>query len=145
MEGTFTNEQRWLLDKELRQVEWLETQVQVLEQEIERRVAEFEEPIGRLLIEGLRDNTTQKFGQTEYRIATKLEIVKWVGAAAFYGLWAGGAVDAAIHFKPETQLQDKLLVPPAPGAPTGSLHPEERRAPRHAKAEPVTASYEGAP
>ena len=82
---------------------------------------------------------------TEYRIATKLEIVKWVGAAAFYGLWAGGAVDAAIHFKPETQLQDKLLVPPAPGAPTGSLHPEERRAPRHAKAEPVTASYEGAP
>ncbi|TMB38278.1 MAG: hypothetical protein E6J62_03540 [Deltaproteobacteria bacterium] len=98
-----------------------------------------------LLIEGLRDNTTQKFGQTEYRIATKLEIVKWVGAAAFYGLWAGGAVDAAIHFKPETQLQDKLLVPPAPGAPTGSLHPEERRAPRHAKAEPITASYEGAP
>ena len=54
-------------------------------------------------------------------------------------------MDAAIHFKPETQLQDKLLVPPAPGAPTGSLHPEERRAPRHAKAEPVTASYEGAP
>ncbi|MFL5387302.1 MAG: hypothetical protein ACJ79C_01140, partial [Myxococcales bacterium] len=42
-----------------------------------------------LLIEGLRDNTTQKFGPTEYRIATTLEIVKWVGAGLFYGLWAG--------------------------------------------------------
>jgi len=70
-----------------------------------------------LLIEGLRDNSTQKFGRTEYNIATKLEIVKWIGAAAFYGLWAGGAVDAAVHFKPETQLQDRLLVPPAPGSP----------------------------
>ena len=49
LEGTFTDQQRWLLDKELRQVEWLETQVQVLEREIERRVAEFEEPMGRLL------------------------------------------------------------------------------------------------
>ena len=78
-----------------------------------------------LLIEGLRDNSTQKFGPTEYRIATKLEIVKWVGAAAFYGLWAGGAVDAAIHFKPETQLQDRLLVPPAPGATAAPVYPEE--------------------
>jgi len=69
-----------------------------------------------LLIEGLRDNSTQKFGRTEYNIATKLEIVKWIGAAAFYGLWAGGAVDAAVHFKPETQLQDRLLIPPAPGS-----------------------------
>ena len=39
LEGTFTDEQRWLLDKELRQVEWLEAQVVTLEQEIERRVA----------------------------------------------------------------------------------------------------------
>jgi hypothetical protein len=90
-----------------------------------------------LLIEGLRDNTTQKFGQTEYRIATKLEIVKWIGAAAFYGLWAGGAVDAAIHFKPETQLQDRLLVPPAPGASTGSVHPEEPPSRRQARAQPA--------
>jgi len=73
-----------------------------------------------LLIEGLRDNSTQKFGHTEYNIATKLEIVKWIGAAAFYGLWAGGAVDAAIHFKPETQLQDRLLVPAAPGSPAAA-------------------------
>jgi transposase len=49
LEGTFTGEQRWLLEKELHQVEWLETQVQVLEQEIERRVAQFDEQISRLL------------------------------------------------------------------------------------------------
>lgn len=49
LEGTFTEEQRWLLGKELRQVEWLEAQVEVLEQEIERRVAVFEEAIQRML------------------------------------------------------------------------------------------------
>lgn len=49
LEGTFTGEQRWLLERELRQVEWLEQQVEALEQEIERRVAAFEEPIRRLL------------------------------------------------------------------------------------------------
>jgi len=49
LEGTFTAEQRWLLDRGVRQVEWLETQVQILEQEIERRVADFEGPMQRLL------------------------------------------------------------------------------------------------
>ena len=49
LEGTFTDDQRWLLDKELRQMEWLEEQVVALEQEIERRVAPFEEQIRRLL------------------------------------------------------------------------------------------------
>jgi transposase len=49
LQGTFTGEQRWLLDKELHQVEWLEMQVEVLEQEIERRVAGLEEQIQRLL------------------------------------------------------------------------------------------------
>ena len=49
LEGTFTGEQRWLLEKELGQVEWLEEQIIVLEQEIERRVAEFEESIRRLI------------------------------------------------------------------------------------------------
>src|SRR5437879_8370702 len=43
LEGTFTGEQRWLLDKELRQEEWLEGQVQTPEAEIERRVAVHEE------------------------------------------------------------------------------------------------------
>ena len=41
--------QRWLLDKELRQVEWLEVQVLVLEQEIERRVSAFDEPMERVM------------------------------------------------------------------------------------------------
>jgi hypothetical protein len=76
-----------------------------------------------LLIEGLRDNATQKFGGREYQIATKLEITKWVGAAVFYGLWAGGAIDAAIRFKPETTVEDRLLVPPAPGSTQGPLVP----------------------
>jgi len=49
LEGTFTDEQRWLLEKELRQVEWLETQVETLEQEIQRRVSTFEDAIRRLL------------------------------------------------------------------------------------------------
>ena len=49
LEGTFTGEQRWLLDKELRQVEWLEGQVRTLEEEIGRRVVMFEGLIGRLL------------------------------------------------------------------------------------------------
>jgi transposase len=49
LEGSFTAEQRWLLDRELRQVEWLEQQSEAMEQEIERRVTDFEEPIQRLL------------------------------------------------------------------------------------------------
>ena len=58
LEGTFTNEQRWLLEKELRQVEWLEGQVATLEAEIERRVAVFEELIQRLLtIPGIERKT----------------------------------------------------------------------------------------
>ena len=49
LEGSFTDNQRWLLNKELLQVEWLEVQVQVLEQEIIRRVAPFEEPMRRVM------------------------------------------------------------------------------------------------
>ena len=49
LEGSFTENQRWLLDKEMRQVEWLEIQVQVLEQQIERHVAAFEEPMQRVM------------------------------------------------------------------------------------------------
>jgi transposase len=49
LEGTFTSEQRWLLDKELSQVEWLEGHAQALEQEIERRVQPFEAAIPRLI------------------------------------------------------------------------------------------------
>ena len=49
LEGSFTDQQRWLLQRELQQVEWLEQQVAAMEEEIERRVADFEEPIRRLL------------------------------------------------------------------------------------------------
>jgi transposase len=49
LEGSFTENQRWLLSKELNQVEWLEIQLQLLEQEIERRVAPFEEPMWRVM------------------------------------------------------------------------------------------------
>jgi transposase len=49
LEGSFTENQRWLLDQELRQVEWLEIQVEVLDREIERRVISFEEPILRVM------------------------------------------------------------------------------------------------
>lgn len=58
LEGTFTSQQRWLLEKELRQVEWLEGQVETLEKEIERQVVAFEEPIRRLLtIPGIERRT----------------------------------------------------------------------------------------
>jgi transposase len=49
LEGSFTDNQRWLLDKELQQVKWLEIQIQVLEQEIDRRVVPFQEPMRRLM------------------------------------------------------------------------------------------------
>jgi len=49
LEGTFSGEQRWLLEEELGQVEWLEKQLERLEQEIERRVAIYEEAIQRLV------------------------------------------------------------------------------------------------
>jgi transposase len=49
LEGTFTDDQRWLLEKELKQVEFLEAQLLILEQEIERRIELFEEVIQRLI------------------------------------------------------------------------------------------------
>jgi tetratricopeptide (TPR) repeat protein len=67
-----------------------------------------------LLIEELRDTTTGKFsntgpGSTPYRTAERLNVVKWVGAGVFYALWAAGAIHAAIHFKGEEQLPDRLI------------------------------------
>lgn len=49
LEGSFTDNQRWLLNKELLQLEWLELQIASLEQEIERRVAPFEETMQRVM------------------------------------------------------------------------------------------------
>jgi len=76
-----------------------------------------------LLIETLRDEKTQKFGPGDYKIATRLEIVKWVGAAAFYGLWAFGAIHAAVNYRSQTLVKDELLVGPAPGSTTSPVMP----------------------
>ena len=77
-----------------------------------------------LLIETLRDESTQKF-QTggDYTIAHRLQVVKWVGAAAFYSLWAFGAVHAAVNYKAQTIVKDELLVAPAPGSTTSPVMP----------------------
>jgi tetratricopeptide (TPR) repeat protein len=69
-----------------------------------------------LLIEQLRDNATGRFddrgpGSTPYKTAARLNVVKWVGAALFYALWAGGAIQAAVSYKGEEQLPDRLLEP----------------------------------
>ena len=69
-----------------------------------------------LLIEQLRDNATGKFddrgpGATPYKSAQRLNVVKWVGAAVFYALWAGGAIHAALNYKGEEVLPDRVLQP----------------------------------
>jgi len=68
-----------------------------------------------LLIEELRDSSTGKFDNrgkaSPYVLAERLNVVKWLGAALFYALWAGGAVHAAVRYQPEQQLPDRLLQP----------------------------------
>jgi tetratricopeptide (TPR) repeat protein len=70
-----------------------------------------------LLIEQMRDPVTGRFnnqaGATAYRTAQRLDITKWVGAGVFFGLWAASAIHAAINYKPEEQLPDRLLQEPA--------------------------------
>jgi hypothetical protein len=86
-----------------------------------------------LLIEALRDQSTQKFGPGDYEIAHRLQVVKWIGAAAFYSLWAFGAVHAAVNYKPQTIVKDQLLVGPAPGSTTSPVMPppaQPERVPR---------------
>jgi tetratricopeptide (TPR) repeat protein len=72
-----------------------------------------------LLVEELRDSSTGKFDNrgkaSPYVLASRLNVVKWVGAAVFYVLWAGGAVHAVARYQPEQQLPDRLLQP-LPGA-----------------------------
>ena len=87
-----------------------------------------------LLIEALRDQSTQKFAAgSDYQIAHRLQIVKWVGAAAFYSLWAFGAIHAAVNYKSQTIVRDQVLVGPAPGSTTSPEMPlpeEPGRTPR---------------
>jgi tetratricopeptide (TPR) repeat protein len=82
-----------------------------------------------LLIEELRDSSTGRFnnhgtGGNPYVTASRLNVIKWVGAGLFYGLWAAGAIHAAIHFTPEEQLPDRLLEQrqplPSPPPPAGN-------------------------
>jgi transposase len=84
LEGTFTGNQRWLLNQELRQVEWLETQVEVLEQEIARRMEPFEEAIERLItIPGIERKTA-------WTIVAEIGVEMSVfGDARHLASWAG--------------------------------------------------------
>jgi len=94
-----------------------------------------------LLIETLRDQSTQKFGPGDYQIAHRLQVVKWIGAAAFYSLWAFGAVHAAMNYKPQTIVKDQLLVGPAPGSTTSPVMPvpePTERGPRNTTPPPTT-------
>jgi hypothetical protein len=72
-----------------------------------------------LLIEALRDRSTGKFQSGSYNIARNLQVAKWVSAGAFYALWIGGALQAAIKFKAETSARDLVLPSAAqPGLPS---------------------------
>lgn len=84
LEGSFTPEQRWLLDKELAQVDWLETQIAALESEIIRRVEPFEEAIGRLAtIPGIDHKTAwtivAEIGADASAFATPQQLASWTG------------------------------------------------------------------
>lgn len=84
LEGTFTGDQRWLLDKEMKQMEWLETQIAVLEKEIERRVGPFEEAVRRLdTIPGI-DRTTawtivSEIGADLAAFPSPKQLASWTG------------------------------------------------------------------
>ncbi len=75
-----------------------------------------------LLIEGLRDSGTGKFGEGNYMLARRLNVAKWVGAGIFFALWMGGAIHAAVHFQPESTPIDRLVTTGnAASAPTAPL------------------------
>jgi len=94
-----------------------------------------------LLIESLRDQNTQKFATgSDYTIAHRLQIVKWVGAAAFYGLWAFGAVQAAMNYKAQTIVKDQVLVGPAPGSTTSPVMPPPEQPERGPRGTPLPAA-----
>jgi transposase len=84
LEGTFTDSQRWLLSKELNHVEWLEIQVQVLDQEIERRVAPLEESMRRVMtIPGIDHKTAwtivAEIGVDMNAFADARHLASWAG------------------------------------------------------------------
>lgn len=59
-----------------------------------------------LAVEGLRDPDTGAFRGANYQTARNLDLVKWIGAAAFYALWLGGAMDANVRFVPRRVVSE---------------------------------------
>jgi transposase len=84
LDGSFTQSQRWLLDKELQHLEWLEQQIEALEQEIERQVAGYAEPMRRVMtIPGIDQKTA-------WMIVAELGVEMSVfGDAKHLASWAG--------------------------------------------------------
>lgn len=84
LDGSFTQSQRWLLDKELNHLEWLERQIERLEQEIERQVVRYEEPMHRVMtIPGIDHKTA-------WMIVAELGVEMSVfGDAKHLASWAG--------------------------------------------------------
>ena len=84
LDGSFTPRQRWLLDKELHHLEWLERQIEQMEQEIERQVAVYEEPMRRVMtIPGIDQKTA-------WMIVAELGVEMSVfGDAKHLASWAG--------------------------------------------------------
>jgi transposase len=84
LDGSFTQSQRWLLDKELHHLEWLERQIERMEQEIERQVVRYEEPMRRVMtIPGIDHKTA-------WMIVAELGVEMSVfGDAKHLASWAG--------------------------------------------------------
>jgi hypothetical protein len=68
-----------------------------------------------LSIEALRESDG-RFTKTNYAIANRFDIAKWVSAGLFYALWMGGAIDANARFVPE-----RIASEAPSAAPTGPL------------------------
>ncbi len=112
-----------------------------------------------LLIESLRDSATGRFSSSDYPLAQRLNVAKWIGAGIFYALWLGGAVHAAVRFQPEGPVDRPLLQPgmappaqaplPAPTMPAGIdlTQPSATRkaAPSAVESVPAPASTSPAP
>ena len=96
LNGSFTDSQRWLLDKQLQHLEWLEKQVQGLEQEIERRVACQEEPMRRLMtIPGIDRKTAwtlvAELGVDMSVFADGQHLASWAGLGCVQAIAKAGA------------------------------------------------------
>ncbi len=76
-----------------------------------------------LLIEALRTQSTGKFSDSSYLIASRLQAAKWIGAGIFYALWVGGAVHAVVRYRPESTPTELVLPSAAEPAPSPPIAP----------------------